>query len=82
MKLDKLLEHLQQQMAGNIENSTSPSTSQQQQTLFSQQPFNFFNYNCSTPTVVPLNEDEVSQGLLAVGGCRQAINIFKIIFKF
>uniref|UniRef100_A0A914LNK0 C2H2-type domain-containing protein n=1 Tax=Meloidogyne incognita TaxID=6306 RepID=A0A914LNK0_MELIC len=76
MKLDKVLEHLQKQINTNIaDNTTLPSTSQQQQT-YSQVLNNLFNYNCPTPNVVPLNEEDVSQGLLAIGGCRQCSKTF------
>nr|CAD2165172.1 unnamed protein product [Meloidogyne enterolobii] len=76
MKLDKVLEHLQKQINTNIsENTTLPSTSQQQQT-YSQVLNNLFHYNCPTPNVVPLNEEDVSQGLLAIGGCRQCSKTF------
>ncbi|KAL7073337.1 hypothetical protein ACQ4LE_007442 [Meloidogyne hapla] len=78
MKLDKLLEHLQKQInTNNVENTTLPSTSQQTSNIYSQQVLNnLLNYSCSTTNVVPLNEEDASQGLLAVGGCRQCSKTF------
>uniref|UniRef100_A0A915ND51 C2H2-type domain-containing protein n=1 Tax=Meloidogyne floridensis TaxID=298350 RepID=A0A915ND51_9BILA len=76
MKLDKVLEHLQKQTNTNMaDNTTLPSTSQQQQT-YSHVLNNLFNYNYPTQNVVPLNEEDVSQGLLAIGGCRQCSKTF------